>query len=194
VGGRGPSQAHLRWAPKVLSEERRVKGMPCTGSKRKPHVTAVEYQCKSARGRGFLCDGRHLRSEASFDLHGRTARLALAAGSMGSFAKAGRPSSPKRQRCQRLDSRGSDGRTGRITNLRGSAKANQASVKRQVHRSLGRGCKPDGQGRGASLEEKPVVRRGRGYSLSKKWEAEVGRTHRALSPSQVARRASGREG
>jgi len=46
-------------------------------------------------------------------------------------------------------------------------------VKRQVHRSPGHGCKPDGQGRGVSLEEMPVAHEAR-VLVFRKWEAEVG--------------------
>jgi len=63
-------------------------------------------------------------------------------------------------------------------------------VKRQVHRSFGRGCKPEGQGRGESLEEKPVAHEAR-VLVVEKWEAEVGRTHRC-SCSVASRKADHR--
>jgi len=63
-------------------------------------------------------------------------------------------------------------------------------VKRQVHRSPGRGCKPVGHGRGVSLEEMPVAHEAR-VLVIRQQEAEVGRTHRA-SFSGASRKADHR--
>jgi len=89
VGGRGPQPNVTSMSSIKCSLRASGERAPCIGSKRKPHVTAAECRCKSAQGREFLYDGRHLGSQASFDLHGRTARVALAAGSGGFFCESG---------------------------------------------------------------------------------------------------------
>jgi len=76
-------------------------------------------------------------------------------------------------------------------NLDEACRSGFGVVKRQVHRSPGRGCKPVGQGRGVSLEEMPVAHEAR-VLVVRQWEAEVGRTHRVRSPRRVARQTAGR--
>lgn len=170
-----------------MAKERREPGR-CGNS----HVTAVDTGADPRTGADDPKGRRHLGSQAPSDLHGQTVRAVLATRVQRLPSEGGGSEGAReRQGCQRLGSKRSDGRRGRLTNLGGVRQSESGVVKRQFHRSLGRGCKPGGQGRGASLEEKPVMHEARVLVVQESWEAEIGRTCRALSPSQAARRATG---
>jgi len=123
--------------------------------------------------------GRHLGSSRSSHLHGGTKEAALA---------------NRAERVTRKCGAGSSEATGVSTVRLDRERANQhvarepgtahrsgfGVVKRQIHRSPGRGCKPVGHGRGASLEEMPVAHEAR-VLVVRQWEAEVDRTHRVRS-------------
>jgi len=95
-----------------------------------------------------------------------------------------------RQGCQRYGSIGSARKKNAVRQSEEAHRSEFGVVKRQVHRSPGRGCKPVGHGRGVSLEEMPVAHEARVLEF-RKWEAEVGRTHR-VSFSGASRKADHR--
>jgi len=119
------------------------------------HVNANELEPIHACAWVSPNGGRHLGSERASPLHGETKETALATRKDDPIESAG----PRA---------GSDGGV-RGTARRGAPaedavrqpeeayRSGFGVVKRQVHRSPGRGCKPVGQGRGVSLEDVPVT-------------------------------------
>lgn len=73
----------LKCSLKALGER-----APCPGSRRKPHVTAMDTGADPRASAGDSEDGRHLGSQALSDLHGQTERAILATQIDGLSAKA----------------------------------------------------------------------------------------------------------
>jgi len=154
------------------------------------HVTAIPRSVPACAGaRESLSDGRHRGSQAAFPLHGGAQEAASASRSKASRESA-ESGAGARQRGQRFGSIGSTRDNDAARQPGRAHRSERGVVKRQTHRSFGIGCKPGRQGRGASLEEKPVTHEARVLAV-RKWEAEVGRTHRAHAPGRAARQIPG---
>jgi len=166
------------------------EGMARAGFVAETHVTASRNRKRLTRVRGCppAVEGTSGRTERLIFTEGRRKRPRQPGETHRATARRWSPGSDRGVRGTARS--GAHGGRNAARQPEEARRSESGVVKRQVHRSPGPGCKPAGHGRGASLEEMPVAHEAR-VLVFRKWEAEVGRTHRAGAPGRAARQTSG---